>query len=323
MRLRERGITKVCGRDLVAPPMPQREYRLTSEAARQVLAVIPEKRKLPAWAFDLSDRQFDVLLAALIAGDGSYPSGGSKAACVLHGEKELLDAVQAAAVCHGWGAFISVAREKDYRLNLCRREEWEAERGQTVTRVDASPRVWCLTVPLGNFMVRRNGKSHFSGNCWSGAGDPLRWIQRQAGVTLTGDHTVRIALTFQNGAEVRIAARHDWPGNSMWNPSHGQLRAAKLTHHDHVIVSGHRHTGGYQLLRIAATGQLAHLLQLGAYKIHDGYADALGLPPAMIAPSCTVILDPQAGELGLVRVEHDIEAAADYLTWLRRRRKAA
>jgi hypothetical protein len=61
-------------------------------------------------------------------------------------------------------------------------------------------------------------------------------------------------------------------------------------------------------------------LQLGSYKIHDSYADALGLPPSMIAPSCTVILDPQASELGLVRVEHDIEAAADYLTWLRKRR---
>ena len=158
---------------------------------------------------------------------------------------------------------------------------------------------------------------------WSGSGDPLRWIQRQAGVTLTGDHTVRVALTFQNGTEVRIAARHDWPGNSMWNPNHGQLRAAKLTHHDHIVVSGHKHTGGYQLLRIAATGQLAHLLQLGSYKMHDSYADALGLPPAMIAPSCTVILDPSGGELGLVRVEHDIEAAADYLTWLRKRRRAA
>jgi hypothetical protein len=77
------------------------------------------------------------------------------------------------------------------------------------------------------------------------------------------------------------------------------------------------------MFRVASTGHLAHCLQLGAYKIHDSYADAMGLPPAMISPSCTVILDPQAGELGLVRVEHDIEAAADYLTWLRRRRKAA
>jgi len=158
---------------------------------------------------------------------------------------------------------------------------------------------------------------------WAGTGDPLRWIQRQAGVGLTGDHTVRVALRFPNGTEVRVAARHDWPGNSMWNPSHGQLRAASITHHDHIIVSGHKHTGGYQFLRIPATGMLAHLLQLGSYKIHDAYADQLGLPSRLIAPSATAIIDPQAGELGLVRVEHDIDAAADYLTWLRRKRRAA
>lgn len=154
---------------------------------------------------------------------------------------------------------------------------------------------------------------------WSGNGDPLRWIQRQAGVSLTGDHTVRIALKFPNGQEVRIAARHDWPGNSMWNPSHGQLRAAHLTNHDHIIVSGHRHTGGYQMLRIPATGMLAHLIQLGAYKTHDAYADALGFPDKLISPSCTVIIDPLAGELGLVRIEHDTEVAADFLNFLRSR----
>lgn len=164
------------------------------------------------------------------------------------------------------------------------------------------------------FMVQGNH------DAWSGNGDPMRWIQRQADVKLAGDHTVRLALQFANGREVRIAARHDWPGNSMWNPSHGQLRAASLTHHDHIIVSGHKHTGGYQLVRVPASGLLAHCLQLGSYKIHDSYADELGLPPRMIAPSCTAIIDPKAGEVGMVRIEHDLEAAADYLTWLRDKR---
>lgn len=163
------------------------------------------------------------------------------------------------------------------------------------------------------FMVAGNHDS------WSGTGDPMRWIQRQADVKLAGDHTVRLALQFANGREIRIAARHDWPGSSMWNPSHGQLRAASLTHHDHIIVSGHKHTGGYQLVRVPASSLLAHCIQLGSYKIHDSYADELGLPPRMIAPSCTAILNPKAGELGMVRIEHDVEAAADYLTWLRQR----
>lgn len=322
MVVRYRDVEEVCGRALVKKARPSREYRLTAESARRVLAVIPERKKLPAWAAELSNRQFQILLEAIIAGDGSYPSNGGRTSCVVHGEKQFLDSLQSVAVCHGWSAFLSIAREKDYRLNLCQRDEWEAERGRVVSRVEASPRVWCLTVPLGNFMVRRNGKAHFSGNCWAGSSDPLRWIQRQVGVSLTGDHTVRVALKFTNGVEVRVAARHDWPGNSMWNPSHGQLRAASLTHHDHIIVSGHKHTGGYQMLRIPSTGMLAHLLQLGSYKIHDSYADALGLPSRLIAPSATAIIDPTAGELGLVRVEHDIEAAADYLTWLRARRAA-
>ena len=155
---------------------------------------------------------------------------------------------------------------------------------------------------------------------WSGAGDPLRWIQRQANVALTGDHAVRLALRFPSDVEVRIAARHDWPGGSMWNPTHGQLKAAHMAHHDHVIVSGHRHTGGYQMMRIPSTGMLTHLMQLGSYKTHDEYAERLALLPRLISPSATIIIDPTANELGLVKVIHDTEAAADYLTWLRSRK---
>ena len=163
------------------------------------------------------------------------------------------------------------------------------------------------------FMVQGNHDN------WSGVGDPLRWMQKQSNVTLTGDHAVRLALQFPNSQEVRIAARHDWPGGSMWNPTHAQLKSALMANHDHVIVSGHRHTGGYQMMRIPATGQLTHLLQLGSYKIHDEYADRLALLPRLISPSCTIIIDPKASELGLVRVEHDTESAADYLTWMRNR----
>lgn len=176
---------------------------------------------------------------------------------------------------------------------------------------------WFVSEMTGKWLFMVQGNHDH----WSGSGDPIRWMQRQSKVNLVGDHAVRLALRFPNKQEVRIVARHDFPGNSIWNPSHGQLRAAQLTHHDHVLVSGHKHTGGYQLLRVPSTGLLTHCLQLGSYKIHDSYADQLGLPSRLISPSATVIVDPSANELGLVRVEHDTEAAADWLTWRRSRKQ--
>jgi hypothetical protein len=151
---------------------------------------------------------------------------------------------------------------------------------------------------------------------WSGNGDPLRWIQRLA-PGAHGDHEVRIELQFPNGAKVRIAARHDWPGNSMWNPTHGQLRAATMVVHDDIVVSGHKHTGGYQQIRIPASQRLAHLVQMGSYKLFDVYAEERAFPNRHISPSVVAIIKPRASELGIVRIEHDVEAAAHYLTWLR------
>lgn len=187
-------------------------------------------------------------------------------------------------------------------------KEQETTAGQAWQLVE-----WFIEDLMGKWLFMVQGNHDH----WSGSGDPIRWIQRLSKVNVTGEHTVRLALRFPNGQEVRITARHDFPGNSMWNPSHGQLKAAMLTHHDHLLVSGHKHTGGYQMFRAKGTGLLTHCLQLGAYKRYDDYAEQLNLPDQMISPSATVILDPEAGELGLVRVEHDIDAAADWLTWRR------
>ncbi len=38
-------------------------------------------------------------------------------------------------------------------------------RGIKATELDYHGDVWCLSVPLTNFMIRRDGKAHFTGNC--------------------------------------------------------------------------------------------------------------------------------------------------------------
>lgn len=158
---RNRKIEAVCGRELVAPPRPQVEYRLRAASSRRVREWLPSKA-FPAWAGELSGGQFEVFIRAIIAGDGSWAKSG-RAACI-YGKRDFLDAVQAVAVQHGWRARISQARHNDHRLYVCRAPTLDIDCAQTVSMVEYTGKVWCLTVPRGNFMIRRNGAAHFSGN---------------------------------------------------------------------------------------------------------------------------------------------------------------
>lgn len=60
---------------------------------------------------------------------------------------------------------MSIARGKDYRLNICRRAYTQTTSTFKLKSVQSQEEVWCLTVPMGNFMCRRKGKAYFTGNC--------------------------------------------------------------------------------------------------------------------------------------------------------------
>ena len=55
------------------------------------------------------------------------------------------------------------------------------------------------------------------------------------------DWEARFTLQFPNGEEFRINAAHDFAGNSMWNPVHGAVKAAKFGNNIDVAVCGHKH----------------------------------------------------------------------------------
>lgn len=153
---------------------------------------------------------------------------------------------------------------------------------------------------------------------WSGVGDPLKWMQRQQGI-LEGNDAVRVALRFPNGKEFRIAARHNWPGNSIWNANHGQLRAAYLQVNDHLIIGGHKHSGGDQRMYLEAADIVAHAIQLGSYKIHDSFGKTMGFLKTQIAPSCLVIIDPNSTHIaGFSHVYYDCELGARVLKAMRK-----
>lgn len=319
LKQRERPITEVCGRTLVAPPKTQCEYRLSVDTSKRVMGWVPAKGALPEWAWSLSSAQFAVLLNGLIGGDGSWERH-DKATAVIHGTQSFLASIQAVAVQHGWRASITTAREKDYRLNLHRKPTVEVHRHKSVTRIAPSPRVWCMTVPHGNFMARRDGKPFVTGNCWSGAGDPIQWIAKQAGhkYEMNG---ARLELRLPSGRAFRVSARHDFVGTSMWNTAHGPAKAAQMGHRDHVLTCGHQHTSGYQVVKDPTSGLISHALRIASYKTYDRYADEKGLRNQNIFCCPVSIFDPAYPDTDVraVTVLLDPGEAAEYLTWKRKR----
>ncbi len=162
-------------------------------------------------------------------------------------------------------------------------------------------------------------------DCWSGAGDPIRWFARQSDVAYQW-HGLRIALRAPRGPDVRVNARHDFSGTSQWNGAHGPAKAARLGfERDHIYTCGHRHCASYNLLVFDNGRHVAHAVRVGTYKVFDDFSDAKGFPRENL-PACVTVVNPEAHDaIGLISVFWDVEAAADYLRFLRRtdRRKEA
>lgn len=155
---------------------------------------------------------------------------------------------------------------------------------------------------------------------WSGEGDPIQWMSRFYGSNYSW-FGARLGLKFPNGNTVRINARHDFAGHSMWNTAHGPAKAAMMGWKDHVLTCGHKHTSGYQMVLDPATGLISHALRVGTYKVYDHYAQEKGLPNQNAFCCPVTIIDPQFpdSDVRMITVIFDPHEAADYLTWKRKK----
>src|SRR5882672_3114620 len=106
--IRNRHIKEICGRALLKEGLPETSYYIHSYSRRYInewiKLTVKEDRELPKWTTNLSNRQFQILLDAIVAGDGSWDGTNPlrKSCCVIYGPKKLLDSIQATAVCYGW-----------------------------------------------------------------------------------------------------------------------------------------------------------------------------------------------------------------------------
>jgi len=153
---------------------------------------------------------------------------------------------------------------------------------------------------------------------WSGDGDPLEFMMRDH-KGLYERFGARMNLRFPNGKEIRINARHTFKGNSIWNTAHGVARAAQTGWKDHILTCGHTHVSGYQVLKDPSSGLISHALQVASFKIHDSYADKLGLDDKNIFNCPVTIIDPrfEDDDNRLITTLFDPITASKYLTFLR------
>ena len=119
---------------------------------------------------------------------------------------------------------------------------------------------------LAEWFIKRTRWLYMVGgnhDAWSGSADPLKWIARQAD-TLYKPSECRINLRFPNGRRVIVNARHDFAGHSQWNPAHGQMKAAQMGYRDHIMISGHKHTSGYGIIKDGSSGRVCRAIHVAS-----------------------------------------------------------
>lgn len=157
---------------------------------------------------------------------------------------------------------------------------------------------------------------------WSGAGNPVQWMIENC-TSLHDEVDVRIELAWRDGAKSRAYFRHNFPGSSQWNNTHGLAKAARLHGYDDPFLAcGHLHTDGYQIVKNPNSKILSHLVRVSGYKKWDKYAkDNFFVDQRIGGGSGMAIIDPR---FEMTHPRHvkwffDIEEGADYLNFLRGR----
>lgn len=145
-------------------------------------------KHLPRWVMEFCPEQLQILLNALLAGDGSINEskyGTKSKGFVYHTvSKQLADDVYEVVLKCGYSPNMNICTSKktdghivtEYKVlwssteygnepNVYTGQKKKANGGgASVTEEDYNGFVWCFTVPTGLFLTRRNGKVSIQGN---------------------------------------------------------------------------------------------------------------------------------------------------------------
>jgi hypothetical protein len=118
----------------------------------------------------------------------------------------------------------------------------------------------------------------------------------------------------------RVHAAHSFRGQSILNPTHGLMRAARYSGSPaDLYVAGHTHTTASQSFEIGDK-YVRHLLVSG-YKGHDLHAVTNGFNQAQNGATGVSIFNPRASSAaGRVTIFEDLETGCDVLKFMRAKR---
>lgn len=316
---RQRDVTAICGVELKSTPEAEVSFRVGAGEARRVLSMLDMVSPgLPAWVYKMSTPQFDIFIDAAMDADGSWAKSGRSGA--LYGRREILDQFQALCVLNSCSATLVEYRDGHYRLNVCRERAY-SQMDWAPGLIPYAGKVYCLTVPLSNFCVRRSGRVHFSGNSWAnGPGfDPLARVCEDAGVECYAPDEIRMDISWKGRPDLEHldwVLRHDAPGRSWFHATHGPNKLAMLDGKVHLVTAGHTHEWG--LLATEQThGRCTTALRVRGYKRSDEYALAGGFTEQQFGESCLIVVQPEVEGPGRVTVFWDLEQGLRLLRCVR------
>lgn len=159
---------------------------------------------------------------------------------------------------------------------------------------------------------------------WGDGAEVLAQMALQHGTQkiICHDWEARFCLKFPSDVTFKIFAAHDHPGHSMWNPLHGQVRAAKFSGGIDLIIAGHKHCWGVSQWEIPEQGSTPLMIRVRGYKHMDDHARHLGIVEQEEGQGILTIFNPFAStRTGQLMAFSDVEMGVDFLKFLRRKHR--
>jgi len=155
---------------------------------------------------------------------------------------------------------------------------------------------------------------------WNRGARIVQGLTEGTRIGLMAPDEVRLELLCPGAEPVKLHARHDFPGHSMWNSLHGLTRAGKLDGWADLYVAGHRHIWATSRDE-GADGRVRWAVRARGFKRFDSYARSKGFHEQQHGDTVTTVHDPtHRHPAERVQVYLDVEEAAEVLTWKRNRR---